>query len=148
RHPTEPWLYVASMNTCSAGDLCWGDGRIDRFTIEGDDIEHAGVAFVYEPGTEVDCAEDDSGTEGQVGTCALNGIAFSPDGSRLYVDDDSYDWLHAFAVNDDGSLDFLAEGGSTFAHGLAVSEDGRYVYNGDIVNDVQGDEPVYVTGGN
>lgn len=148
RHPTEPWLYVASMNTCSAGDLCWGDGRIDRFTLEGDDIEHAGVAFVYEPGTEVDCAEDDSGTPGQVGTCALNGIAFSPDGSRLYVDDDSYDWLHAFAVNEDGSLEFLAEGGMTFAHGLAVSEDGRYVYDGYIVNDVQSDEPVHVTGEN
>ncbi|HLU83468.1 MAG TPA: hypothetical protein VKZ43_08705, partial [Trueperaceae bacterium] len=49
KHPSQPWLYAASMNDCGvAHAACWGNGRIDRFVIENDSLRHDGAAFLYD----------------------------------------------------------------------------------------------------
>lgn len=151
RHPSQPWLYVASMNSCSNYDVsCWGDARIDRFVVDGDELAHDGLMFVYDAEVPAECTTDDwaEPLHDPVGRCALNGMAFSPDGSRLYVDDDDFDWLHVLAVDDEGGLEFVAETAAwTDMHGLTVSADGRYVYNGSNVIDVEADAPANVNEG-
>ena len=143
KHPTEPWLYAASANDCGGGTVaCWGNGRIDRFVIENDSIRHDGAAFLYDlDAVDVTCAQApvDPAYDGQVGWCAPNGMVFSPDGKRFYVDDDDLDGIHIFAVDGAGDLTFLAEGGTTSAHGLTIDASGDYLYNGSSVISVAGD---------
>lgn len=144
-HPTEPWLYVASF------DREWGNARIDRFVVGPNSVEHAGAAFVYEYQLPGIACTDDMGDKGQIGNCAPIGMVFSPDGSRLYVDDDGWDVLQIFAVAADGSLEFIVEGAGTSVHGLTIDPTGTYLYNGTNVIDVTGDLPTDVhtdTGGN
>lgn len=141
-HPDEPWLYVASM------DSDWGNARIDRFAVGDHTIDYLGPAFVYEanlPG--IDCTS--AGVfEGIVGNCAPVGMVFSPDRTRLYVDDDDFDTLQIFSVAEDGSLEFIVEGASTSVHGLAIDPTGTYVYNGTNVIDVTNDVPTTAFVGN
>lgn len=139
-HPTQPWLYTASMRTG------WGDARIDRFVLAGDTITHGGAAFTYPfSGIAADCVygnEDD---------CAPVGMVFSPDGSRFYVDEDDWDVVQVFSVDAAGDLTFITEGASTAAHGLTIDPTGTYLYNGSNVIEVTADMPVTVfsgTGGN
>ncbi|HZJ09201.1 MAG TPA: hypothetical protein VFD39_05860 [Trueperaceae bacterium] len=150
-HPTEDWLFVASMNSCALDDdACWGNGRIDRFVVAGNSITYDGLAFSYDETTTAQCAlepVDPTVMPGQVGFCALNGMAFSSDGSRLYVDDDDFDVLQVFSVDANGDLTFIAEGASTDAHGLAIDATDTYVYNGSEVIEVTNDAPTTVFNG-
>ena len=139
-HPTQPWLYTASMRTG------WGDARIDRFVLAGDTITHGGAAFTYPfSGIAAGCVygnEDD---------CAPIGMVFSPDGSRFYVEEDDYDVVQIFSVDAAGALTFITEGASTSVHGLTIDPTGTYLYNGSNVIEVTDDVPVTVfsgTGGN
>lgn len=148
-HPSEPWLYAASANECNpATEWCWGNARIDRFALDGDTITHDGAAFLYDASqTEIDCAQDDFGNEGQVGACAPIGMAFSSDATRLYVDDDDFDNVHVFSVDAAGDLAFIEEGASTSVHGLAIDATDSYLYNGSNVIGVDGDTPTDITAG-
>lgn len=145
-HPSEPWLYVVSM------DADWGNARIDRFAVGTYSIDYLDAAFVYEadfPG--IACTADFSPDDPWVGSCAPVGVVFSPDGTRLYVDDDDFDILQIFSVEADGSLQFISEGAETDVHGLAIDDTGTYVYNGTNVIDVTGDTAATVfvgSGGN
>jgi DNA-binding beta-propeller fold protein YncE len=143
-------IYAASSNDCSEGDhWCWGNGRIDRFTFTQTAITYDGIAYnmnhaaFLEDG--ISCAEgteEDTGYLGQEGSCQPNGMAFSSDGTRLYVDDDELDDVEIFSVNaTTGNLSFIAEGpgGGTFANGLAAHPTEPYVYNGTRVTDVTDD---------
>lgn len=101
KHPSLPLYYSVSSNDCNPGDSwCWGNGRIDAFRVVDRSITHE-FAFV-EDGSQLDiaCARVDSGFEGQAGLCAPNGLVFSADGSRLYVDDDYLDGVQVFAVDE------------------------------------------------
>lgn len=141
-HPTEPWLYTASLVQGS-----WGDARIDRFVVEGDDITYDGAAFVYAadlPG--ILCTSND-GNAPIVGDCAPIGMVFSPDAQTLYVDDDSLDGVQVFSVDAAGDLTFVAEGATTQAHGLTIDPTGAHLYNGTWVIDVTGAVPTVVTNG-
>src|SRR5690606_10337550 len=71
--------------------------------------------------------------------CAPNGMVFSPDGTRFYVDDDELDGIHVFSVDAAGDLTFLSEGANTTAHGLTIDATGTYLYNGSKVIEVTGD---------
>jgi len=150
-HPTEPWLYTASMNDCGVGDIgCWGNGRIDRFVIENDSITHDGAAFLYDiDQVDIDCTQESVNVDyvGQVGYCAPIGMVFSPDATRFYVDDDDFDNIHVFAVDAAGDLQFLAEGASTDAHGLTIDPTGSYLYNGSNVISVITDTPIDTASG-
>src|SRR5690606_264268 len=38
-HPSQPWLYTASMNECQEQvSWCWGNARIDRFVVGANSI--------------------------------------------------------------------------------------------------------------
>lgn len=154
-HPTQPWLYTASMNECQEGvSWCWGNARIDRFVVGDTTLTHAGAAFVHDAShVNIPCTQYavDPAYVGQVGYCAPVGMAFNADASRLYVDDDEDDVLHIFSVNAAGNLTFLDEGASTEAHGLALDPTETYLYNGSNVVSVAGDVATEVfdgTGGN
>ena len=151
KHPSQPWLYAASMNDCSVGDAaCWGNGRIDRFVIENDSLRHDGAAFLYDlDAVDVACAQAEVQVDyvGQVGYCSPNGMVFSPDDTRLYVDDDDHDWVQVFAVDAAGDLTFLAEGAKTSGHGLAIDATGSYLYNGTNIIDVTGAVPTEILPG-
>lgn len=142
-HPSQPWLYTASMNECQDADFwCWGNARIDRFVVSANAITHAGAAFVHDASkVDIPCTQYavDPAFVGQVGYCAPVGMAFNAGASRLYVDDDEDDVLHIFAVNAAGNLTFLHEGANTEAHGLALDPTETYVYNGTNVISVAGD---------
>jgi hypothetical protein len=144
KHPTEKWLYTSSLNECSNwGDACWGNARIDRFTYNAaGEITYDGLAFNYDTGSGPECADEDWGIPGQVGSCAPTTTAFSSDGSRLYADDDDYDVVQIFSVDGaTGDLTFLWESpfGYTFYNGLAVSPSDGYLYNGSAVIELVGD---------
>ena len=151
KHPSQPWLYAASMNDCGvAHAACWGNGRIDRFVIENDSLRHDGAAFLYDlDAVEVTCAQEPVDVEyvGQVGYCSPNGMVFSPDETRFYVDDDDLDGIHVFSVDATGDLTFLSEGASTQGHGLAIDATGSYLYNGTTIIDVTGAVPTEVFAG-
>lgn len=135
-HPTQPWLYTASLI-----DQDWGGARIDRFVVIGDSITHDGAAFLYAgdiPGME--CLDGSDG-------CAPIGLAFSSDGSRFYVDDDDLDGVQVFSVDAAGDLTFISEGAYTEVHGLTIDPTDTYLYNGTNVIEVTGDVPVSLTAG-
>src|SRR5690606_4931490 len=110
-HPSQPWLYTASMNECQEqASWCWGNARIDRFVVGANSITHAGAAFVHDASqVDIPCAQYavDPAFVGQVGYCAPVGMAFNTDATRLYVDDDEDDVVHIFSVNAAGNLTFL-----------------------------------------
>ncbi|MFO7544417.1 MAG: hypothetical protein R6W77_02870, partial [Trueperaceae bacterium] len=142
-HPSQPWLYTASMNECQEADFwCWGNARIDRFVVGANTLTHAGAAFMHDA-TQVDipCAQAvvDPAYVGQVGYCAPVGMVFSSGADRLYVDDDDADVVHIFSVAASGNLTFLHEGAATEAHGLAIDPTDTYLYNGSNVISVAGD---------
>lgn len=134
-HPTEPWLYVSSMDHGN-----WGNARIDIFEVAPGSIEYVGPAFVYEAGIAgIACTSDANPADEWAGECSPIGMVFSPDGTRLYVDDDYDDNIHVFEVEDDGTLTFISEGGATSVHGLTIDPSGQYLFNGTNVIDVTGD---------
>lgn len=93
-----------------------------------------------------DCFASGGWNASQVGTCAPTAIAISPDGNRLYVNEDSVDRGLTFGVEADGSLTFLSQqrvGGIDY-QGMAVSLDGSTVYNGAFVLSTDSDELRYV----
>jgi len=137
-HPTKPWLYTASLH-----EEDWGDARIDRFVVARDTISHDGVAFLH----AVDGKDALSCVLGDEERCVPVGMVFSPDGSRLYVDDDQQDVIQVFAVDEAGDLEFLAEGAYTDVHGLTTDPSGTYLYNGSNVIEVTNDEPKTIFSG-
>lgn len=147
-HPSLPLVYAVSANDCFGGaDWCWGNGRIDAFRVVGDTITHE-FAFLQDASlTGMSCAQQVSGYVGQEGECAPVGMTFSPDGTRLYVDDDYDDLVQVFTVDETGRLSFVTEGASTALHGLAIDPTATYLYNGQHVIEVTGDAPVDVTPG-
>ncbi|CAA0102936.1 Uncharacterised protein [BD1-7 clade bacterium] len=99
------------------------------------------------------CVADGGDNGNQQGFCAFTALAFSDDGSRLFVNEDDYDTALLFDVNDDGTLTFVAESenSSTSLQGLAVSADGTVLYNGTNTLDVTADDLLSATednGGN
>jgi hypothetical protein len=150
-HPSQPWLYTASMNECQEAEFwCWGNARIDRFVVGANTISHAGAAFVhYATQVDIPCTQYavDPAFVGQVGYCAPVGMAFNSSASRLYVDDDEDDVVHIFSVNAAGNLTFLHEGAETAAHGLAIDPTDTYLYNGSNVISVAGDVATSVFAG-
>lgn len=149
KHPTKQLLYVTSENDCFADVAwCWGNARIDRFSVGKGSISYDGPAFLYDDtATLASCAAKLSEYEGQVGYCAPVNAVFSLGGSRLYVQDDDNDVLQIFEVNADNTLTMLDEGADTDLHGLAMSPTQPYVYNGTSVLGVDGDAASVVLGG-
>ena len=153
-------IYVGSANDCAADiDWCWGNGRVDRFTFTKTDIAYDGLAYEMNDAAfqadGISCAEGDeisTGYPGQEGFCAPGGLAFSPDGTRFYVDDDELDGVEIFSVDPGtGDLSFISEGGQTSVHGLGAHPNGPYLYNGTNIYDITGDAVVQVadaSGGN
>lgn len=150
QQPGSQRIYAASSNDCSEGDhWCWGNGRIDIFTFSQTQITHEGVAYKMDHAAfledGISCAEgteEDTGYLGQEGYCQPNGLAFSADGTRFYVDDDQLDDVEIFSVNQStGVLSFVAEGdgNGTSSNGLAAHPSEPYVYNGTHVIGVADD---------
>lgn len=152
KHPTKNLLYVASLNECSDASTswCWGNARIDRFSYNSaGKLTHDGAAFTYTNGSGPACADVASGNTGQVGVCAPTNIAFSPDGSRLYVDDDADDLVQIFSVDStSGDLTYIWEGDSTSMNSMVVSQDGNYLYTGTNVHTLSSDTSSTTTSGN
>ncbi|MBY6205621.1 hypothetical protein [Halomonas denitrificans] len=155
QHPTNGMIYASSNNPCFDGTIgCWGNGRVDKFQVSGSTISYVGPAYIMNNDAflndGISCAqgtEMDTGYPGQEGFCAPTRMAFSPDGSRLYIDDDELDGIEIFSVDPGtGDLSFLAEGGSTSYHGLLFQNDRLYLGNsvfsvaGDAVTGVLDDE--------
>jgi hypothetical protein len=136
QHPTRPWVYAASLL-----DNNWGNARLDRFVVTGTGITYGGAAFLYDvTATGASCAPTAADGEGAVGRCAPVGLAFNADGSRLYVQEDSDDVVHTFAIDSTtGAATFLNTGSQTEAHGLTVHPDGQYLYNGSRTFELAGD---------
>jgi len=150
KHPRQPWLYTLSLNECfSKGQWCWGNGRIDRFTVSSGAITWAGVAFLYDTtATLAPCALSVSSYAGQVGRCAPVDGVFNADGTRLYVQNDDDDNVDTFSVDPvTGALTHLAESASTGMHGLALDPAGTYLYNGSRVLDVSSGQPEFLLAG-
>lgn len=153
KHPSQPWLYVTSLNECSDGEIgCWGNARIDRFSYNAFGVlQYEGLAFNYTTDSGPDCVNTDWGYTGQIGACAPTTIAFSADGTRLYADDDELDGVQIFGVGSSGNLTFIWEGANTNRNGLAVSPSGTHLYNGSNVIELTSDtasDIVEGTGGN
>jgi len=151
RHPTSGVIYTSAANTCPNGDLwCWGSARIDKFQLNGSTLTHIGPAYIMDNAAfladGITCAEGDevfTGYPGQEGFCQPTNFVFSPDGSRLYIDDDELDGIQIFSVDPGtGNLSFISEGASTSNHGLAYLD--SRLYNGSHTISVAGDTAVDV----
>ncbi|WP_162925662.1 hypothetical protein [Isoalcanivorax indicus] len=143
-HPSRPWVYVTSFNDCGVAELgCWGNARVDLFEIQPKRLRHISRVFTFdESQLDISCAQNDVGIEGQHGACAIVSGVISPDGSRLYLQDDDFDLLMIFAINPlTGALTFLSEGDQSDVrlHGLAMHPQAALVYNGSNVLDVSDD---------
>lgn len=137
-------VLVSSFNDCgTATPGCYGNARIDRFTYDANGIEHEGAAYLLDNAAfaadGIPCAEGFDADEGQEGDCAPTGMAFSPDGTRLYATDNGYRELLVFSPNEDGTLSYITAGADTGAHGLAVHRTEPYVYNGTFPIGVEND---------
>lgn len=87
------------------------------------------------------CAWDDFGTVNQSGACALTALAFSPDGTRVYVNEDDEDVPLSFALDGaSGDMTLLSEGPDPVdLQGIAVHPDGGAIYNGSNAYEVDAD---------
>ncbi len=124
KYPTQPWIYVTSMI-----DYSNGNGRIDRFLLDGDTLTYDGAAFIF---------TDDSGPVAGM-SCVPTTLAFNSDGTRAYIDEDRLDVVDIFSVDAAGDFSFLWEGAGTSMNGLIVSPDDDKLYNGSNVIDLDGD---------
>lgn len=117
-HPTQPWIYVTSLVT-----QVWGDASIDRFEITADGLIHRDSTTLVDI-EGLDCSA--------ANFCAVTDLAFSTDGTQLYVNEDSSDVVAVFAVDPvSGALEFLFEGDTVWLQGLAVHPEEPYLYNGE-----------------
>lgn len=145
--PVNGEVYVSSFNPCNWATIgCWGNARIDRFQITSSGLNHIGPAFKFNPDTAAaagapSCASTDSGYSGQFGTCAPSDFTFSPDGARVYVDEDDLDYVEIFEVLANGNLTFIrtATEARTGPHGFEISNDGQYLYHSERVFQIDGD---------
>jgi len=118
-HPSGKWLYATSFYDCPLGDpYCWGGELISRFAIDWT----TGALTLQESVR----AQANSNYGAPVA------LVFSPDGTRMFNQDDDLDGVKMWNVNTStGALTFVAETAPdvTRAHGLAVSADGTKVYH-------------------
>ncbi len=121
-HPSGKWLYTASTYECWTGSpFCWDNGLISRFGINW---TTGALTFQKTVQNRPSCS-------------APVTINFSPDGSRLFDQDDCLDGIQMWSVDaSTGDLNFLDEAGGAHLHGVGVSADGSRVYNGDNVYSV------------
>lgn len=124
-HPNGNWIYTTSTYSCFSGSpMCWGNGLISRFA-----INWSTGALTYEESfyAKVDALSS--------GDNAPTGLAFSSDGSLLFVHDDDLDGLTMWSVDSAGDITFQAASGSgdAYLHGLSVNAAATHVYNGDNV---------------
>lgn len=170
----------ALVSSCTGVTLAAGESCELSFTVDaGDDLYAAfevdtgvGVAssslyydgwpeayIVQAPGWggEVDlelpgCALESWGYADQVGSCAPTALAISPDGTRIFVNDDSDDVGLVLSLDADGAVAFLSESEDRMSlQGVAVNGDGSAVYNGGSSFSTAGDVLVRETthgGGN
>ena len=161
-HPTNGMVYVSSSQPCWYGDIgCWGNARIDKFTLQGGAITHMGAAIKFDletfPGDEGGNNPDlscsgytydntlDGVTYTQVGDQMPSDFIFSTDGTRMYIDDDCEDAVIILSVDEAGDAEFIYVGGSTSAHGFAYRD--GLLYHGADVFDVSGDTVTEVASG-
>lgn len=126
-HPTQPWLYVSSMK-----DSDWGEARIDVYTVSAQGVvSHVRTEAMVDFHDLICVAED--APDVWVDSCATTEMAFSPDGTRLYVNEDDNDLVLTFAVDaTTGALTFVDDGASASVslQGLTAHPEGGYLYNG------------------
>ena len=164
-HPTNGMVYVSSSQPCGKGDIgCWGNARIDKFSVSGSSITHMGAAIKFDLETfpndagpeqnqnsQLSCSGYvseyvvDGVTYTQVGDQMPSDFIFSTDGTRMYIDDDCEDAVIILSVDEVGDAEFIYMGGSTDAHGFAYRD--GLLYHGADVFDVSGDTVAEVASG-
>lgn len=168
-HPTNGMVYVSSANPCYYANMgCWGNARIDKFTLQGGEITHMGAAIKFDLETfpndsgdpeniengensQLSCSgfTNDYTDEGvaypQVGEQMPSDFIFSTDGTRMYIDDDCEDAVIILSVDEVGDAEFIYVGGSTANHGFAYRDE--LLYHGADVFDVSGDTVTEVASG-
>lgn len=122
-HPSGKWLYVASFYDCGWGrPYCWGGDVIHRFAINWTTGALTHEAAVHAPAND----KYDAPVT----------LAFSPDGTRMYNQDDNWDGLRMWNVDTaTGALTYVAQSQENVsgAHGVVVSTNGSRVYHGNSV---------------
>ena len=162
-HPTNGMVYVSSSQPCWYGDIgCWGNARIDKFSVSGSSITHMGAAIKFDLETfpndagptensQLSCSGFvseyvvDGVTYTQVGDQMPSDFIFSTDGTRMYIDDDCEDAVIILSVDEVGDAEFIDVGGRTRAHGFAYRD--GLLYHGADVFDVSGDTVTQVASG-
>ena len=92
------------------------------------------------------CAYSDE-DDFQVGECAPTAIAFSPDGTRAYVNDDDEDAVVVFSVDASGDFTYLNVSDGVGYQGIAVNAAGTALYNGTSAYEIDGDDVNRITSG-
>ncbi len=122
-HPSGKWLYVASFYDCGWGTpYCWGGDVIHRFAINWTTGALTHEASIHAPANDK--------------YDAPVALAFSPDGTRMFNQDDNWDGLRMWSVDTaTGALTYVAQSQENVsgAHGVAVSANGSRVYHGNSV---------------
>ncbi|MBK8724482.1 MAG: WD40 repeat domain-containing protein [Holophagaceae bacterium] len=122
-HPSGKWLYAMSMYDCPWGNpYCWGGDMISRFA-----INWTTGALTFEESVR---AIGESNSDAPVA------MIFSPDGTKMFNQDDELDGLRMWSVNTTtGALTHVAATApnTTSSHGLALSADGTRIYHADNV---------------
>lgn len=120
-HPSGKWLYVASFYDCGWGvPYCWGGDVIHRYAINWTSGALTHEASIHAPAND---RYD-----------APVALAFSPDGTRMYNQDDNWDGLRMWNVDTvTGALTYVAQSQENVsgAHGVAVAANGSRVYHGN-----------------